>query len=219
MKKLSLYVFISLLFCKMGYSNSFLPSLTCDRFKPTEARYTFDFKNQIMIIDKISRKDINSVDSLDKLLGYFFLPDDITKVLRIPMLGDKDSGAYAYVIKRISNETAHFKNTYLLTFFSTNLDNIFEIKSKELEYRDVVSLIGRRFFFADKDEEFFTIPELNPKKRLGFYGDSKKRLGLYQERDDDEERKIIKKLQKERFKNFFDETAVHIKQKCHGVNW
>ena len=34
--------------------------------------YTFDFKNQIMIIDKISRKDINTVDSLDKLLGYFF---------------------------------------------------------------------------------------------------------------------------------------------------
>ena len=208
MRKLSLYVFISLLFCQVGYSNSFLPSLTCDRFKPTEARYTFDFKNQIMIIDKISQKDINTVDSLGKLLGHFFLPDDSTEVLRIPMLGDKDSGVYAYVIRRISNETAHFNNTYLLTFFSTNLDNIFEIKSKELEYRDVKSLIGSRFFFADKDEEFFTIPELNPKKRVGFK----------QERDDDEERKIIKKLQKEIFKNFFDETVVHIKQKCHGVN-
>ena len=174
-----------------------------------------------MIIDKISRKDINTVDSLDKLLCYFFFPDDSTEVLRVPMLGDKNSGAYAYVIKRISNETARFNNTYLLIFFSTNLDNIFEIKSKELEYRDVKSLIGRRFFFADKDEEFFTIPELNPKKRLGFYGDAKKErdkmLGLNQERDDDEERKIIKKLQKERFNDFFEETAVHIKQKCHGL--
>ena len=42
-------------------------------------------------------------------------------------------------------------------------------------------------------------------------------LGLNQERDDDEERKIIKKLQKERFNDFFEETAVHIKQKCHGL--
>ena len=206
MKKLSLYVFISLLFCQVGYSNSFLPSLTCDRFKPTEARYTFDFKNQIMIIDKISRKDINTINSLSELLGHFFLPDDITEVLRVPMLGDKDTGAYAYVIKRMSNETAHFKNTYLLTFFSTNLDNIFEIKSKELDYHDVSSLLGSRFFFA-KDEEFFTIPELNPKKRVGFK----------QERNEDDERKIIKKLQKERFDDFFEETAVHIKQKCHGL--
>ena len=190
----------------MGYSNSFLPSLTCDRFKPTEARYTFDFKNQIMIIDKISRKDINTINSLSELLGHFFLPDDITEVLRVPMLGDKDTGAYAYVIKRMSNETAHFKNTYLLTFFSTNLDNIFEIKSKELDYHDVSSLLGSRFFFA-KDEEFFTIPELNPKKRVGFK----------QERNEDDERKIIKKLQKERFDDFFEETAVHIKQKCHGL--
>ena len=211
MKKLFLYVFISLLFCKMGYSNSFLPSLTCDRFKPTEARYTFDFKNQIMIIDKISRKDINTVDSLSNLLGHFFLPDDITEVLRVPMLGDKDTGVYAYAIQRLYKENKQYSDTYLLTFFSTNLDNIFEIKSKELEWSEVSRLVGViKFSNADRKNKYpITITKLESKKIVSF---------IYK-RDDDKERKIIKKLQKERFNNFFDKTAIHIKQKCHGVNW
>ncbi len=196
MKKLSLYVFLVLMWCNVGFAEQDckqVPYITEEGFKrykevcgatllcDSSARryaikYTFDFKDQYMT----KTEDYN-------VWGTY-------------IVGTRTSGIFSYGIYKDTQEI----NDYFFFVMTSNLDNHFDIISNtgdRWDFEKILRILSRIDSNISTFDKFVTVP--SPKD------------DYWRKRDDKKEKEKFAAILK--FISTLHNREKIIKQKCHGI--